>query len=126
MITFKNNAANLVEDFEENLDVRLKVLLYTLDGFVQNEIGDKSIVITSIMRPENLKSVHACGRGVDIRSRHFTRREGNKIVEFMQKHFLYMHNNMYLVKFCLKDERGKKESPHFHLQVDRTNELKIQ
>jgi len=82
--------------------------LFNLFSWIQFE---KKALVTSILRPENKKSVHAHGRGIDFRSTVYTEKEKKLILGFFDQ-FVYDPKRPKMKVLLLEDD-----PEHFHLQT---------
>ncbi len=131
MIRFKHTA--LQGEFEEapnedgaKLSSGLRLIVFALAGFADYHFG-KDVVITHILRSQAQqdefyrenprykgkpwKSVHQLGRGIDIRSSLFNRGEIDRIIGYLNLHFLYGGGK----PTALYHNIGR--GAHLHLQV---------
>jgi hypothetical protein len=113
MIVFKSGSFE--PQFDE-LDNRLKHIIYALAGFIENEFK-KDLVITSVWRHSNTESTHYYYRAIDFRIHqsgqeepYYTEEETIEIEKFLG---CYRYDSSHLTL------RIHGEPPHGHLQVNR-------
>ena len=105
------------------LHVKLQYIVFDLALFVKRNFA-KEIVVTSVYRPYNgIKySVHNSFRGVDIRSKNFTKEERDAILQYISGRYQYDPKRLYLQTIIFHDV-GQGE--HFHLQVHPNTKVKF-
>lgn len=74
--------------------------------------NETEIIITSIHRPKNKKSVHAYWRGIDLRSRNLNQNKLSFFVDFINRIYPYKKGK---IKTAIVHDSGKGE--HIHLQT---------
>lgn len=100
------------EHFQE-LNPKLRGIVLDLASFC-NYHFNKDIMVTSLFRLEDKRSVHAYGRGADIRSLDFTAEEIVKIKRYLNTTYIYDPQRPKKVT-CLYHNVGLGN--HLHLQV---------
>jgi hypothetical protein len=93
-------------------------IVFEVDGFAQQEFR-ANIAITSIHRPNNLKSVHAYWRGVDIGlySSRLKREQLEEVAEWINNGWSYSRTADKLVALFGKHDPGGRHNDHMHLQT---------
>jgi len=113
MLKFKTD--ELEQEFQR-IDNRLKVLLYSIAGFISYKFG-KDFIITCLFR-DTPGSVHKYWRGADGATGNLTKDEGDEIVKFINPTCIYGKGD----KLTIFDERQRTSpgwtGPHFHVQVN--------
>lgn len=104
---------------DDQLNPRLRIVVYALDTYMQQQWGLPSIIITSIYREDD-DGVHHFWRGVDIRTKTWASLEMKKDAErFLNEHFQYdIHRNKISTALFheVYDEEGNSRGEHLHLQ----------
>ena len=102
------------------LQERLKTMLNGLDAYIlQEKIPE--LVVTSLVRPQDLKSDHRDGHAGDIRANNLTAPELAKILNWVHGHYWRSAENIGGWPMRSAYAHGKEESFHIHLSVDRLN-----
>jgi len=101
----------------QEADWRLVLVFDSLCHYLRG-YGVGSVVITSFMRPNDPGSVHAFGRGLDIRTHDFSQGLLEGLVLALNQRFIYDVNRTYLVALY---EPNAPRGAHLHLQVPHEN-----
>ena len=123
-------------EFEASIDSRLRIILFTLAGFVYHNFG-KTITITELMRTqeqqdeyyannpdykkEKWSSPHQFGRGADLRITYYTDEEIQMIELFLNLNFKYNDYSGFETALVHNTGMGR----HLHIQVNtgRTTDI---
>jgi len=92
-----------------DLEHRLQVIIFALAGFMKMK-HDRDIVITETLRPNDKTSVHAYGRGCDVRCNDWS----NEEVEDAK---LFLATINYPGKSATLLVHGKGRNIHLHIQT---------
>lgn len=111
-IRFKEDTG--YEHFQE-LNPKLREIVLDLASFCSFHFN-KDIIVTSLFRLEDKKSVHAYGRGADIRSLDFSAEEIAQIDTYLNTTYIYDPKRPNKLT-CLYHNVGQGD--HLHLQVMR-------
>jgi len=109
-IRFKEDTDH--EHFQE-LNPKLRGIVLDLATYCSFHFN-RDIMVTSLFRLENKKSVHAYGRGADIRSLDFNAEEIAQIERYLNTTYIYDPSRPNKLT-CLYHNVGFGD--HFHLQV---------
>lgn len=105
--------ARLLKDEFFKLDPMLQMILCAMNLYTETFIG-KEITLTSLIRKDNKKSPHYYGRGADIRSFDFTKKEIEHLLSYINEKFIYDENRPNLKTLICHDAR---QGIHLHAQV---------
>lgn len=92
------------------IDVRLQGILLAISAYRQYFFLN-DIVITSLIRKEDARSVHFYGRGADIRIKDWVPMQAEAIRSWTNDAFFYSNDK----KTCLIEGMG--DNQHLHIQV---------
>jgi len=98
------------------LNPKLRMILTDTDYFCIKEFR-KELFLTSLLRPKDKESVHACSRGADARSEeqdYFTKSEIYSLLQYVNSRYQYDFNRPQK-KTVLHHETG--QGWHLHFQV---------
>ena len=110
IIRFKEPA--MMSQFNE-ISPKLRAIICEIAWYSQYKFG-KVLIITSLIRQDNKKSVHYYGRGGDLRVWHYTALQIQQIVNYVNRNYPYSRYRPWL-KTCVYHDVGK--GPHLHVQV---------
>ena len=115
MLTFKS--PKLKAEFLK-ADARVRFIIYAMAAFIYLMFR-KETVVTCVYRPGG--GVHAFYCGVDLRTKHLSRDEGNQVLKEFNGHIEYdpRRPNMNVVhdERVPEDQSAYATDEHFHVQV---------
>jgi hypothetical protein len=110
VIKLKENQPDCDWNMFGQIHPKLGMIFYDLACYLEDN-NVKEITITSILRPQDLSSVHAYGRGMDIRA-DFSPEIRDKATKYINGKYPY---NTYSHETCIYHNTGN--GWHLHLQV---------
>ncbi|GEM_PF-4792842 len=100
------------------LQDRLRRLLVELDGFMSEQLMPE-MVVTSLIRPQDLKSDHRDGHAADIRAHDLKTPDLAGILNWVHEHYWRETKSVHGWPARAAYAHGEGENFHIHLTVDR-------